>query len=298
MNAAIIGSNGYIGRHLSKYWLEQGYQARFFDVNDQSTDHLPNYSSLNLKDLDAIKQLNFEGTDLIFLLAGLTGTSQAFANFSQFIDLNEKALLGILEQMRATNPKARIIFPSTRLVYKGAENTPLKEDAPKEFKTIYALNKFACEQYLQMYAQYFGINHTIARICVPYGNEMDNSYSFGTIGFFLNKALKNEDITIYGSGNQKRSLIHIHDLVRALTCVALAPEAANQTYNLGGNDTLSIADIAQAIAKKYDVKVQNTDFPPLDAAIESGDTIFDSSYFERSFDFEYLQNFKNWLNAI
>jgi UDP-glucose 4-epimerase len=299
MHATIIGSNGYIGRHLAQHWLAQpDHQARLYGAEPHSIDHLPHYTQLNLTDLNAIKKMDFSDTQVVFLLAGITGTAQAFEHFSTFIDVNEKALLAILEQIKATNPQARIVFPSTRLVYKGVKNTPLTENAEKEFKTIYAINKFACEQYLQMYAQYFGIQHTIVRICVPFGNEIDSGYSFGTIGFFMKKATAQQPITLYGDGSQRRSLIYINDLVRALVLVGSSPQAANQTYNIGGADALSIAQIAGAIAQKYGVKVQNVPFPPLDSAIESGDTIFDSTFFERSFDFHYQQNFENWLQKM
>ena len=76
---------------------------------------------------------------------GKTGTITGFGNYEEFIDINEKALLNILNEYRNQHSSAKIIYPSTRLVYRG-DDMPLKEDAVKEFKTIYAINKYACEQ--------------------------------------------------------------------------------------------------------------------------------------------------------
>lgn len=59
----------------------------------------------------------------------------------------------------------------------------MKEDDEKETKTIYAVNKIACENLLYAYRQNFDIPYTIFRICVPFGNMFSDDYSFGTIGF-------------------------------------------------------------------------------------------------------------------
>lgn len=86
--------------------------------------------------------------------------------------------------MKESGSTARIVFPSTRLVYKGQQNVLLKEDAEKAPNTIYALNKLACEYMLAMYQKAFGIHYTIFRICVPYGSLIKSGTSYGTLGFF------------------------------------------------------------------------------------------------------------------
>ena len=86
--------------------------------------------------------------------------------------------------MRKAKSTAKIVFPSTRLVYKGKDE-PLLENDTKEFKTIYSINKYACEQYLKMYSDVFDIRYCIFRICVPYGSLLDGVSSYGTAEFFI-----------------------------------------------------------------------------------------------------------------
>lgn len=81
------------------------------------------------------------------------------------MDVNEKGLLHLLNHIRLSPYRPKIIFPSTRLVYQGADKA-LTEEAKKETKTIYAVNKLACEGYLYAYRQSFDIPYTIFRICI------------------------------------------------------------------------------------------------------------------------------------
>jgi UDP-glucose 4-epimerase len=297
MRAVIIGSNGYLGRHIAKYCDANGYELRLYDIQESSTDGRTGYSKIDLQDKNCFDQIDLS-CDLIFFFSGITGTAAGFKNYSDFIDVNEKGLLALLEKMRADKSPARIIFPSTRLVYKGRKDVALDEEAEKELKTIYAINKFSCEAMLKMYNNCFGLDYSIFRICVPYGNELDDNYSYGTIGSFLSRASKGENIQLYGDGLQKRSFIHVSDLAAMILESAGKPGFKNGTFNLGGPDTYSIREVAEMIASQFNVKVVFVPWPELDLALESGDTIFDSSKLEKLLAHKYRFRFSSWIGSV
>ena len=111
----------------------------------------------------------------------------------------------------------------------------MTEEAKKETKTIYAVNKLACEGYLYAYRQSFDIPYTIFRICIPYGNLIEGDYSFGTVGFFLKMAQQRcKDITLYGGGHNKRTFTHMSDLCYQLIMASQKPESNGEIYNIGG----------------------------------------------------------------
>ncbi len=169
---SIVGSNGYIERNLF-YHLDQRddiEQIALYDCLDESVDKNEKYFKVNLPDRDDVKKIDFD-CDIIFFMAGKTGTFSGFNNYSDFISVNEFGLLNFIDEYRIQGSKAKIIFPSTRLVYKGSD-IPVSEDSPIELKTIYAVNKFACENYLKQYSQIFGIKYCVFRICVPYGTRI------------------------------------------------------------------------------------------------------------------------------
>lgn len=293
----VIGANGYIGRHVSSALAKKGFEFRPVDVQPASLDGYSQYVSANLLkegSLDAV----LPDCDHILNFAGRTGTFDGFAHFRQFIDLNETSLLRLLAAVRKRNPGAKVVFPSSRLVYRGRRGHALREDDEKEFKTVYAVNKYAGEQYLKIYHDVFGIDYAVFRICVPYGSLMDDAMSFGTLSHMVLNAQKGQDITVFGDGGQKRSLIHIEDLSEILIRAAPDPSTDNDIFNVGGPDVLSIRQIAEGIAGLYGVQVKCVDWPADQLAIESGDTIFDSSKLMDRMPYAYRRDFLSWVRSI
>lgn len=268
---AIIGSKGFIGKHIEWYLRQQGEtQIATYDCVESNESH---YSLVDITSLESVAKIDVN-VDYIYLFAGLTGTYAGFDKTDAYVDINEKGLLNLLNHIRQSDFRPKVIFPSTRLVYKGMDK-PLKEDAEKETKTIYAVNKLACEGYLYAYRQSFDIPYTIFRICVPYGNLIDDDYSFGTVGSFLRMAKAGKDITLYGGGNIKRTFTHMADVCEQIVKVSMMAESDGEVYNVGG-ETLSLREAAEIIAKVYNVRVIGSEWPDKDLRIESNHTYFDS----------------------
>ena len=271
MKAAIIGSCGYIGQHLSFYLKRRGFDIKKYDILPCEDD---NYIQINMTDIKSVTQIDLN-VDYIYMFAGLTGTYAGFDAYEKYIKINEIALLNLLNAIRNTEYRPKVIFPSTRLVYKGYDK-PLKEEDEKESKTIYAVNKIACEGYLQAYHDSFSIPYTVFRICIPYGNMLSTDYSFGTVGFFIKQAKSGKDITLYGGGTIKRTFTHMEDLCYQIVEGAIKKESDGQIYNVGG-ETLSLRQAAEIVAKKFGTKVVEVPWPERDLRIESDHTYFDDT---------------------
>lgn len=181
MKAIVLGSNGYIARHLVKALSEQSVEIVPCGRNPVSIDNHRNYLQIDIADAQSVEQLDFNA-DVVFHFAGLTGTAIGFTRYEEYVRVNQLGLMHVLDAIRKKNPSIKIIFPSSRLVYKGMKDLPLVESSEKEFKTLYALTKFAGEATLEMYRNAFGLTFTTYRICVPYGNLLGGGYSYGTIG--------------------------------------------------------------------------------------------------------------------
>ena len=268
---AVIGGKGFIGKHMVFYLENEGHQVMTYDVIDESESH---YHQIDMTDTSSVSHVDLN-VDYVFMFAGLTGTYAGFDAYEKYVAVNEMALLNLLDAIRKSPYRPKVIFPSTRLVYKGFDK-PLKEEDEKESKTIYAANKLACEGYLQAYHDSFDIPYTIFRICIPYGNLLSNDYSFGTVGFFIKQAKAGKDITLYGGGTIKRTFTHMEDLCYQVIEGAFAEGSNGEVYNVGG-ETLSLYDAAGIIAGKYGVKVTAVPWPERDLRIESDHTYFDDS---------------------
>lgn len=268
---AIIGSYGYIGKHLNFYLKKNGIQSECYDILDLDEE---GYKKVNMTDLASVGNINLD-VDYIFMFAGLTGTYAGFDAYEKYVAINELSLLNLLDAIRRSPYRPKVIFPSTRLVYKG-EDKPLKEEDEKDCKTIYAANKIACEGYLKAYHDSFDIPYTVFRICIPYGNLLSNDYSFGTVGFFIKQAKAGKDITLYGGGTIKRTFTHMEDLCSQVINGAFKEDSNGVIYNIGG-ETLSLHDAAEIIAKKFGVSVTAVPWPERDLRIESDHTYFDDT---------------------
>jgi len=297
IKSIIFGANGYIGRHLTHFLEQAGHSVIPVDVHDTSIDERTNYQKLDITNIEAVAKLDFN-VDYIFVFAGLTGTNAGFDHYQNYVKVNEIGLLNILEHRKNSDGSAKVIFPSTRLVYKGNKNQLSKETAEKEAKTIYAQNKLACEGYLNMYANFFDIDYTIYRICVPYGNVFDQNYSYGTIGFFLKRAMNGENITLYGEGEPKRTFTHVEDICQLIVNSIDQAQTINETFNIGSNDNTDLLNIAQQVAQKYKVKVEFIDWPEVAKRLESGDTMFDGSKLQNILNYNYKHQISDWIDSL
>lgn len=290
MKVAIIGSKGYIGKHLMFYLKRRGLKVMSYDViPGEEVD----YQQVDMTDVNSISKIDLD-VDYIFMFAGLTGTYAGFDAYEKYIKINEIALLNLLNAIRKSEHEPKVIFPSTRLVYKGYDK-PLKEEDEKEAKTIYAANKIACEGYLQAYHDSFDIPYTVFRICIPYGNLLSTDYSFGTVGFFIKQAKAGNDITLYGGGSIKRTFTHMEDLCYQIVEGAMKSESDGQIYNVGG-ETLSLKQAAETIAAKFGTKVVGVPWPERDLKIESDHTYFDDTKIQDllgGFNYKRLEDFSN-----
>lgn len=290
---AIIGANSFIARNL-EYILKKRNEEIYmelYDYTDIQVDGNKNYKKIDIIDSESVKKIDFN-CDIIFMFVGKTGSANGFDDFNSFIDLNERSLLTILNEYRRQNSKAKIIFPSTRLVYKG-KNGLISEDDEKEFKTVYATNKYSCEQYLQQYNRIYNVQYCIFRICIPYGTLIPNASSYGTAEFMLTKAKKGENITIYGSGNNRRTITYIGDLCEIMIESSLSENCINDIFNIGGED-YSLKEMATLIAKEYSVEVDYVDWPDIMLKIETGNTVFSDKKLRNICNIKYKTKFDSW----
>ena len=286
MKCILFGSEGYLGRNLNKFFQQEKIKVVLPEINLKGRIDLTKYKNLENIDWDV---------DAVFIFAGKTGTYNSFLDYENFLKSNDLIVLNILNSIKNSNYKPRIIFPSTRLVYKGS-NELLKEDDIKEAKTIYAINKLSCENYIKAYENVFNIPYTIIRICIPYGNLVGDNYSFGTVGNFINRAAKDK-IMLYGKGELRRTFTHIKDLCRILKLAAVSDKTINRTINMPGEELL-LKDVANFIARRFSSKVEFVDWPTKDLLIESGNTVFDSSYLEKLLNTSIEYKFADWVKEI
>ena len=291
----VLGSEGYLGRHIVHYLMKYGADVLCLDRYDKSKFNHANYQSVDVTKPETLEQVDWN-VDCVMNFSGITGTSNSFIDYKLFIEVNELGLVNVLTSIKDSPHNPRVVFPSTRLVYKGSEN-PLREDAEKEAKTIYASSKIASEHILNAYSNAFGMEYTIYRICVPYGNIFSAEYSYGTIGFMINSAKEKGGIKIFGDGSQRRTFSHVEDLCGQIIGSCFSNECINEIYNIDG-DTYSLFEVANLLANKLNVKVETVPWPKLAKSLESGHTVFNADKLLSEFKYTLRYNLKKWIDGL
>lgn len=291
---AVLGSNGYLGRHLAAHLLAQGHEVAGYDLHPSSrVPGLP-YRPLDTTDAAQWDQMETR-VDALFFFSGLTGTRDGFEHYESYLDANERSLLHMLNRLRQAESRPRVVFPSSRLVYHGRPE-PLPEDAAQESKTVYSANKRAGEALLQAYRTAFDIPFTVYRICVPYGNTAGGAYSFGTIGAFIRMAREQGVIPLYGGGTPRRTFTHVQDVCAQIADTALLPETEGQAFNVAG-EAFSLAEVAEWIAERLGARIRAAPWPEAELAIESGDTVFDDSRIRSLLAVPLRFRLRDWISA-
>ncbi len=294
--SALIGSNGYLGSHMAHFLEAEGFENRNYDLQEVGVLEKSKYERLDItrkNDFDLIDA----DADFIFMFSGISGTAEGFNKYEQYFAVNELGLVNLLDWMRQSGCRARVIFPSSRLVYKGRKNHPLKEDDEKETRSIYAVNKLAAGHLLSCYQNAYGIDYTIFRICVPYGNMFGSIYSYGTTGFMIESAKTKEMITLFGDGSVRRTFTHVEDLCRNIIQAVKNETTKNQVYNIGG-ENLSLLEVALMISERLGAKVSFGQWPDMAYRLETGDTIFDDSKLKSAGFGNYRHSFKDFTHSL
>lgn len=248
----VIGANSSLARNFLYYLRDKDVRVKVYDIQEKQLDGVGNYERINFLDKQEVLKIDFD-CDAVFVFTGLIGAATSVENANLFIDVNEKVLVNILDAVKEKKAGCRIIYPSSRLVYKDKEGA-LSETDELEPKSIYAQNKIFAENCLKIYGELYGIDYTILRIAIPFGELNPSAKSYGIIAKLISQSIDGE-ITLFGDGSGVRTFTHIKNICEAFYEVSGIAEARNQIYNLGGN-AYSFAEISEMLARKNKCKIK------------------------------------------
>ena len=237
---------------------------------------------------------DFQVYETIYFFSGLSGPERSFKEAFAYNEINEVGLLNLCRKLAPHGKDApKIIFPSSRLVYRGGMR--VSEDSPLEARSVYAANKIACENILSAYHHRYGIQYAALRICVPYGNMVGTAYSYGTIGFFLKCIKENRPVTVYGDGSNRKTYTFISDLCVIADRIS-AREVASGVYNVGGYD-YSLMEVAMILSARFGGSVKKVPWPDAALRVEMGDISLDSTKLDRAIRFDRYERFEDVVSG-
>lgn len=250
MKILITGGSGFIGSHIVEHYQDLAAEIRVLD--NLRTGYRKNLDGLrhvflegSVTDRDAVAKA-VEGVDYVFHLAALVSVPESMAKPGECVDINVHGLLNVLEASAAAGVK-KLVFASSAAIYGDNPTVPKLESMLPEPKSPYAITKLDGEYYLDLFNRERGLETAAIRFFNVFGPRQDPKGAYAAaVPIFIEKALKGEDITVYGDGEQTRDFIYVKDIVGALSFAVETPGVTG-VFNAGYGGQMTINDLANKI---------------------------------------------------
>ncbi len=253
MKVLITGGAGFIGSSLADALLEKrNYEIVLVDnLLTGRMQNLPQHPNCRFIKCDVNNYNDIAPIflafrfDYVFHYAAVVGVKRTLDN--PVMVLNDlQGIKNVLDLCKSTGVK-RVFFSSSSEVYGEPVQLPQHEHTtPLNSRLPYAVVKNVGESFCRAYQQEFGLEYTLFRFFNTYGIKQSADF---VITKFMEAALKNEDITIYGDGSQTRTFCYIKDNAEACISAMENPLFINDVVNVGNDEAYTILELAQLIIK-------------------------------------------------
>ena len=278
MRVFITGGAGFIGSHLCDALLKEGHQVSILD--NMSTGSAANIAHIkdqieihqgDIRDV-ALVEKAMAPADLVLHMAAALGVNTILENPIESVSTNFTGSEVVLNA--ATKLNKRIIIASTSEIYGKNPKQPLTETddrvvgAPQKIRWTYSDAKALEEAIAHALFLTKQLKVTTIRLFNTVGPRQTGRYGM-VLPRFVQSALKNEPITIYGDGTQSRVFCHVADAVRAILTIAKTDSTIGEVYNIGGVGETTIKQLAEKIIERTKSTSEIT-YTPYDQAYTAG----------------------------
>jgi UDP-glucose 4-epimerase len=280
MHYLITGGAGFIGSHLAERLLNEGHSVTVID--DLCTGSVQNIEKLKLQPgfnyvVESIFNRHLlaeliDDCDAVFHLAASVGVRLIVESPVRTIETNVKGTEAVLEF--ANKKKKKVLVASTSEVYGKSTKIPFTEDddlvmgATQRGRWSYACSK-AIDEFLALaYWKEKNLPVVIVRLFNTVGPRQTGRYGM-VLPNFVRAALAGEPLIVFGDGTQSRCFCHVNDTVGALVQLIQHPQAVGEIFNVGSEEEISIAELAQLV-KSMTRSNSPIRYIPYDEAYEAG----------------------------
>jgi UDP-glucose 4-epimerase len=243
MRILVTGGAGFIGSHIVEHF--QG-KAEVRVLDNLRSGYLKNLEGLDhefiegsIADREAVRAA-VEGVDYVFHMAAMISVPESMGKPVECVEINTIGTLVVLEEAAKAGVK-KMCFSSSAANYGDNPVVPKLETMLPEPKSPYAITKLDGEYYCEMFSREGTLATGVMRYFNVFGPRQDPKSAYAAaVPIFIDKAVKNEVITIFGDGEQTRDFIYVKDIVAANVFLAMnktAPGFYNVAY--GGRQTVN-----------------------------------------------------------
>ena len=251
----VTGGCGFIGSHLTEALVAAGHAVRVLD--DLSTGLVANLcpgASLlqgSVTDTPLVTQA-VRGIDGCFHLAAIASVQRSQEDLLGTHRTNLGGTLALLDALAGRS--VPFVYASSAAVYGDCPGSPIAEDAPKQPRSAYGADKYAGELHAAVATRTRGIPTTGLRFFNVYGPRQrpDSPYS-GVVSIFADRLARGQTLTVFGDGGQTRDLVHVSDVVTALSQAMARRLPDAPVFNVCTGQATSVLDLAAAIGALHGI---------------------------------------------
>jgi UDP-glucose 4-epimerase len=274
MRVFITGGAGFIGSHLTDALIARGDEVTILD--NLTTGSAANIAHLegkielvqgDIRDAALIEKL-MAPADLVLHMAAALGVNTILEKTIESVSVNFTGSEVVLNA--ATKLGKRLIIASTSEIYGKNPQQPLNEEsdrvvgAPQKIRWTYSDAKALEEAIAHSLHTTEGLKVTTVRLFNTVGPRQTGRYGM-VLPRFVQAALNNEPITIYGDGSQSRVFCHVHDAVKAILTLAATDSTIGDVFNVGGVGETTMKELAEKIIARTNSSSTITYTPYIDA---------------------------------
>jgi len=236
MKILITGAAGYVGSYLAQNLIRGNDEVRLID-NYSTPSNITEIDGVVIENRDIRDAIDISDINVLVHCAAISGIKLCDENEEEAFNVNVKGTFNLLKTL-----KGKIVFPSSSAVYGESVSQVIDEGHEIEPRCVYGETKLGAEALIRLHT-----NYVILRFSNIYGHGLFCKRTVADM--FIERALKKAPLEIHGDGKQRRDFVHINDAIRAY--ILAIKHIKNGVYNIGGDEALSINDIAVLVKKKY-----------------------------------------------
>jgi UDP-glucose 4-epimerase len=282
MKILIIGGAGFVGSNLVRRCLaENSCQVTVLD----SLDPLLHSTTKNLQEVwshirfirgdirnETLLAEIVQDQDIIFHCAAQTSHALSVQYPLLDAEINCLGSLKLLEAVRLLNPVAVVVYSSSSTVIGKKLNDIADEEHPERPMEIYSANKGVAEKYFRIYHTHYDLKTVVLRFANLYGPFGKAYPEFGFINYFIHLAWTNQQIKIFGEGDQTRNVMYVDDATDILWRAAHEPRLIGETYLATSPQHMTVREIAETIVNVFQRgNISHVEWPDDRRRIEIGD---------------------------
>lgn len=261
MKNMLIGGAGFIGTNLTiELAKDKENEIIVVDANKAFFNQIESLGLSNVKTQEASFSLDtdfeklVDGQECVYHLVSTTVPTTSNQQIVQELMANVVVTAKLLEACVKCNVKKIIFISSGGTVYGKEVSCPLTETTATNPISSYGVQKITIEKLLYLYYYMYGLDYRVIRLSNPYGPYQRPNGILGAVTTFTYKALKSEEITVFGDGSVIRDFIYIEDAIRAIITITNG-ENKHRVFNIGCGYGTSIKELLEVIQQTLLINV-------------------------------------------